>query len=154
MSLEAFGNTVLDDLSDAPSIVVFPAGVHVCKQNWSAESKEGNVIATLTLTHVETKELATNVTLVPHEVAPNSEASVKFNMANEYGQGQLKAIVDTYREQLNLTREIPVADILATVNGSTAQFVISNRQGKAKLGDAKDKKLPVYMGIEAAMLLG
>lgn len=82
----------ISDLADAPEFKPFPQGAHRCKFDYTVRQVgEAKIpMFSVTLKIIETLELNNPETdTVP---VVGSETEVSYNMANEYGQGELKAL--------------------------------------------------------------
>ena len=119
----------LDDLADAPSIVLFPNGAHKVTVNFTVDDKKA--LVQLQLTYVEPLEL--DVTAVA--AAPGDKNSVFFFLtkkdgsANTYAQGALKEVLMALKPSFPGSTS---KEIMEAANGAEVAIVTKIRVGKGE----------------------
>jgi len=108
-SLDNILDATLDDLADAPSTEIFPAGAHKVKFTSKIDDKKLQV--QITFTYVEPLELSEPTAVPPAKDDKNFlfiSLRKKDGTANEMGQGELKEVVKALSGTFpgNSTREI------------------------------------------------
>jgi hypothetical protein len=120
----------LDDLADAPSTELWPAGAYEASVKISRMDKKPTsyVINMTCVQPIEMSDPAATAPAAGDTSAVFIHTVKKDGSKNEFGQGQLKAILAPIAQALN-TRSI--ADILeATKNGIDAIVVVKVRKSK------------------------
>lgn len=100
-------DATLDDLEDLPSFAPFPAGAHKVSASFEAKEIANKPAIELTLTLIETIELAD-----PASAAPKvgDTCNTMFLLDNEYGRGNLKKCAASFKEALGLSSLRDVVD--------------------------------------------
>lgn len=132
----------IDELADLEKFTPIPAGSHKLRLNWSFPDDDTRVVVQLTMTVVETLEMANSSEQAPE---PGKAVNMWFYLQNKdgtpiiseksgkpmtFGQGQLKEIL---------------AVLAPVFGGATNREIISNSEGAevvATLGVRSDKNDP------------
>ena len=144
--LDSLISGTLDDLADTPEFRSWPAGMYRFKLFLERSTKmpEGATkpepVINCKIVNLATKELVdTSPTVIPMEVG--AEGNIRFQMDNEYGQGDFKKLATVIGTHFNCTN---MAEVLAvTKEGVECEGVITNRPGKKR----PDNTVPYYMQI-------
>ena len=109
----------LDDLADLPEFKPYPAGAHKVKLHIERDAKK-KTIYFAKMKYISVEELNNSEDEVP---AVDTETSVRFDMANEYGQGAFKKAFAGLAKQLNLSR---LGDILEALRNPQDALVVTD----------------------------
>lgn len=127
---ESLLDMMLEDLSDMPSITMFPAGAHKVKFESKQDHKKASV--QITLTYIEPLELSDPTATPP---TPGDKNSVFFFLkkkdgtANEYAQGGLKEILLALRPSFPGNTS---SEILESAQNAEVAVVTKIRAGKGE----------------------
>lgn len=121
----------ISDLADTPEYKPFPPGAHRCKFDFIGklvgEQKLPMILISLKL--VETIEL--NSPEVDTAPAPGTETEVMYNMANEYAQGELKALAASFCRQQGLDpKTASLSTAFEAYKGGELVFITKTRSNK------------------------
>jgi len=116
----------LDDLAELQEFAVFPAGAYHVKLSATSKKIGTHPAIEITLTVIETKELA-DASLTPP--AGGARGNVAFMLDNEIGQGRLKKLLKPIGEHFGSGK---ISDVLAAMEGAEALAVTSVRMDKTK----------------------
>lgn len=104
--LDSILDSTLDDLSDVPEFKPFPAGAHKVTIKWDFKEISKQMCPQITLTHVETLELA-NPEDEPPKVGDTCNMAflmkAKDGSINEIAQGQFKNLLKPLAAHLGTT---------------------------------------------------
>jgi len=148
--MDSLLNQTVADLADTPEFRPFAAGAHRVTLAFSRSDKvkegaskpEPVILGKMKL--ISTEEMV-DPTEAPMEVG--AETTLRFQMDNEYGQGDFKKVADVIASHYKLTS---LADVIAvTQEGIECLVVTSNRSGKKR----EDGTIPKFTSIVAITVL-
>jgi len=119
----------LDDLSDLPEWVTFPAGIYKVKPSVKTESKINpktklkETIITVGAKLLEIKELTDEGGV---RVAVGAETSARYTWENEYGQGGLKVLLKPIAAATGISSVKQLLEMLGTAD--SVLLVMSTRE--------------------------
>lgn len=116
----------LDDLADLPEFGTYPAGSHKVLIKWESKTVNDHPSIELSMTAVETIELA-DPTEVP--LAPGAQGSVLFMLDNEFGQGALKALMKPLAAETGCSS---ISAIMEATQGMEVTVITNVRKNKDK----------------------
>lgn len=99
-ALDTLLDTTLDDLKDLPSFAAFPAGSHQVVASFGTKEINGKACVTLDFVMKETLELVNSQDKTPKE---GDSSNLMFDLANEWGQGNLKKAAAPFMEAFDYT---------------------------------------------------
>lgn len=101
VDLDSLLDSTLDKLADMPEFKPFPAGAHKVRLLWTPKKIGTHPAVELSLTAIETIELADATKDTPLE--KGAETSVAFMLDNELGQGKFKELMAILKAQYDPT---------------------------------------------------
>ncbi len=134
LSLASFLNSSIEEMPDAPTRAMLPAGRHIlqvkdCKQKELGNDKKEAL--TILCTYVETQELVNSADAV---LKPQEEVDFTFMTDNAYGIGRLKEFLKPLASP-----GVTLADILQAVVGQQVIITTKVRQWKdANSGEKRE----------------
>lgn len=126
VNIDSLLDSTIDDLADLPEFAIFPNGVHKVVVKWESKEVNKHPCIELKMIAVETMELA-NAADIP--LVAGTESSVLFMLDNEFGQGKIKALMQTFAGACG-TKSI--RETMEASNGMEVQVVTKMRQNKEK----------------------
>jgi hypothetical protein len=142
--MDSLLNQTVSDLADVPEFKPFAAGAHRItfslarsdKIKEGATKPEPVILGKMKL--ISTEEMV-DPTEPPMEVG--TESNVRFQLDNEFGQGEFKKVAAIIAEHYKLTS---LADVLSVAkDGIECLVITSNRSGKKR----EDGSIPKYTSI-------
>lgn len=131
--IDSLLDATLDDLADVPEFKPFAKGVHRSNIKWGTKVLNGKTAIELTLTVLETMELANPEDTPPK---PGDTTNVMFQFykkdgqPNEIAQGQFKNIVRSLRTGFNLPETTSNREVMAASDGAEVLAVTGIRTDK------------------------
>lgn len=130
--INALLDGTLDDLADAPEFKPFPVGTHHCSIKLVQKPINKKPAFELTLTAIETKELA-NQDDVP--LKQGDECSIAFILDNDFGQGGLKKVLAAAAEKFGAKSN---RELIEEVQNAEVFVVTKLRTNKEKTASYTD----------------
>jgi hypothetical protein len=141
--IDSLLDSTLDNLADLPEFKVFAPGAYNGSVELSVKKMGENSGVELKFTNAETIELSDPTA---ETAAAGATTSVGFLLNNEYGQGALKAILESLRAGLQLPDTTTGREIMELSKGTQCMVVFTTRPDK-------NDKTKIYQGVKSVTVL-